>query len=145
MREKAVKELLRVTRTARGFVQKTSLAFAGFVYGVLMLTGAPAALYAFSEGSYFVGSRVLGILGIVLGVSATLVRIDALDRRSLDSGEDVDVASDGGYLESGSFREHVYQEYVLEPRFRHIMYALYAVGVVFMAISFTPIVDFPGF
>lgn len=145
MRENAIKGLLKVTRIARGFVHKTSVAFVGTAYTILMLTGVPVGLYAFSAGSYFVGSRVLGILGLVLGVSATLVRMDALDRRSLDSDEERAVAGDGGQLEDASIRERAYRAYVLEPRFQYVEYAFYAVGIVFMAISFIPIARSSGF
>jgi hypothetical protein len=145
MRENAIKGLLKVTRAFRGFVAKTSAAFAGTAYAILMLTGAPVAFYAFSAGNYFVGSRVLGILGLVLGVSATLLRIDALDRRSLDSDGSEAVVGDGGKLEDASFRERVYQEYVLEPRFQYVEYAFYGIGLFFMAISFIPIVTSSSF
>ncbi|QLH82385.1 hypothetical protein [Halosimplex pelagicum] len=145
MRENAFKGLLKITRSIRGVVAKTSAAFVGGAYTLLMLSGMPVAFYAFSAGNFFVGSRVIGILGLVLGASATLVRIDALDRRSLDSDGAKAVAGDGGQLADASLRERIYREYVLEPRFRYAEYAFYGVGGFFMALSFIPVLTSSGF
>jgi hypothetical protein len=140
MREKASSGLLRVTRAARGTLQKTSLALAGFIYASVVLMGVPIAFYAFSAGSYFAGARVLGILGIIIGVSATLLRVDAMDRFSLDIGDDEPTIDDQvDSTPDNSFRGNLYQEYVLEPRFKKIEYGFYAVGVVFMIVSYIPV------
>ena len=138
MREKATGGLVRVTRVARGAVRKTSATFIGMTYLIVMVTGVPIAGQAFLAGNFFVGSRVLGLLGIVLAVSATLIRMDALDRRSMDADDEgaLPVVSDGGQLTDASFREQFYLEYVLEDWFKHVEYALYGIGVVFMTISF---------
>lgn len=139
MREKATGGMVRATRAARGAVRKTSATFIVLTYLIVLLTGVPIVGQSFLAGNFFVGSRVLGLLGIVLGVSATLIRVDALDRRSMDTEEDeaLPTVSDGGQLTDASFRERFYLEYVLEgDRFKRVEYAFYGIGVLFMAISF---------
>lgn len=138
MREKATGGLVRVTRATRGAVRTTSATFIGITYLIVLVTGVPIAVQAFLNGNFFVGSRVLGLLGIVLAVTATLVRVDALDRRSMDEddGAALPAVSDGGQLTDASFRERFYLEYVLKDRFKHVEYAFYGIGALFMAISF---------
>lgn len=140
MREKAASGVFRATRLARGAVQKTSLVVGGLIYGLLVFTGVPIALYAFSAGNAFAGSRVLGILGLLLAGTAGLLRLDAVERQSRqDDGVQFDFTGDVPVV-SNQFVERVYRHYVLKPRFQNFIIASFAFGAVFLGISFSPFV-----
>lgn len=140
MRGKAVTELFRVARFARGAVQKTTLVVGGAIYAFLVLTGFPIAVHALYTGNLLAGSRVLGILGILLAATAGYLRLDALERQSnLDRGTEDQLLADTSSVVTETV-ERVYREYILGPRFHHVVYATLSIGVVFLGISYSPLV-----
>lgn len=116
-------------------------------YALLVLFGLPLAIYALINGAYVMGFRVLGIFGLVVALTLTLVRLDALERSTplIDGIVDVSEDRDGDDEtedaedvdeEDTSTRKRLYEEYVLTPQFRKVEMGMYAVGGVSFVLSF---------
>jgi len=126
---------------------------------VMLITGPYVGFVALSNGNYMMGFRVFGIFFIGLALLLTFIRMDAYEshyaRRLLpfydddasfdevdsdsdsdsDSSDESDDESDETVVESRGWKQILYDDYVLDPRYERLEYGSYALGAVLFAIS----------